>query len=142
MALCCQDVTSLIVRHLTSQGSKLLSYIDDFGGMASTEAEATHHFNSLHTSLRHLGLQEAAHKISPTQGMIWLCLTFDTINMSTLLYAYCFAGLTNTDTIHEKKMAESMQLIEEWSHKSHTTIHELWVILGKLFFMWPNNATK
>ena len=44
MGACCQDISNLIVRKLTSQGLSLLSYTDDLGGMASTEAEATSHF--------------------------------------------------------------------------------------------------
>ena len=52
VAACCQGVTSIIIRKFTGQGLSLLSYIDDFGGMASTKAEATSHVNTLHTSLK------------------------------------------------------------------------------------------
>lgn len=51
--------------------------------------------------------------------MIWLGLKFDTVNMSI--------------TIPEDKMADNMQLVDEWSHKTHANIHELWVIFC---FMW------
>ena len=32
-------------------------------------------------------------------------------------------------------MADTMQLVKGWSHKSHANIHELQAILGKLFYM-------
>ena len=51
---------------LTSQGLSLLSYIEDFEGVTSTEAEAKSHCNNIRTLLRHLDLQEAAHEDSPT----------------------------------------------------------------------------
>ena len=83
---------------LNSKGLSLLNYIDDFGGVASTEAEATSHFNSLCDLLKHLGLQEAAHKAHPPlQVMTWLGLNFDAISM--------------TVTIPEDKMSDTMQLI-------------------------------
>ena len=57
----CQDVTSVITRELGRQGLALLNYIDDFGGVAATEAEAACHFGSLQALLEKLVLQEAKH---------------------------------------------------------------------------------
>ena len=112
--------SSLIIREVTSQRLSLISYTDDFGDVTSTEA--TSHFNSLHTLLGCLSLQEATHKAHPpSQIMTWLGLRCDTINM--------------TVTIPEEKMADTMHLVNSWSHKSHTNIHELRAVLGKLFYI-------
>ena len=52
----CQDVTSLITRELNRQGAAVLSYIDDFGGVATDHATAATHFNNLRSPLAKLGL--------------------------------------------------------------------------------------
>ena len=102
VAACCQDVSSLIIRELTSQGLSLISYINDIGSVANTEAKATSHFNSLHTLLWCLSMQEAIHNAQPPlQVMTWLRLRFDSINM--------------TVTIPEEKMDDNMQLVNSRS---------------------------
>ena len=119
---CCQDVSSLIIKELTSQELSLLSYINDFGSIKSTEAGVTSHFNSLHTLIGRLGLQEAAQKVHlPLQAMTFLGLRVNTISM--------------TVTLPKEKMAESMQLVNNLNCKSHANIHELWAILRKLFYV-------
>ena len=71
VASACQDTTSLVVQHLNQQGESLLSYIDTFGVVASTKADAQDHFGCLQALLSILGLEEANHKASPpSQQMI------------------------------------------------------------------------
>ena len=60
----CQDITSIITRELNRKGAAILSYIDDFGGIAMDQATANTHFNNLRDLLARLDLQEAAHKAS------------------------------------------------------------------------------
>ena len=118
-AACYHDVISLVIKQLSRQGLKLLNYIDDFWIIAGSEIEATQHFNSLHASIKCLSLQEAVHKAS-TPLQVMLALKFDTVNMSI--------------TIPEEKLA-NMQLIKDWSHKSHATIHQPCTIWGKFFYI-------
>ena len=61
----CQDVTSLITRELTRKGAAVLSYIGDFGGVATDQTTAAFHFNNFRTFLAKLGLQEVTHKAPP-----------------------------------------------------------------------------
>ena len=90
--------------------------------MAGSKDESTQHFNSLRASINSLSMQEALHKaIPPSQVMTWLGLEFNTVDMSI--------------TISKEKLADIMQLIREWSHKVHTNIHHLHMILGKLFYV-------
>ena len=64
-----QDITSIITRELNRKGLAILSYIDDFGGIAMDQATAATHFNNLSNILARLGLQEAAHKASPLRRL-------------------------------------------------------------------------
>ena len=52
-----------IVKYLGRQGLKILSYMDDFGGIASNEFEvaATRHFDIMHATLRCPYLHDAVH---------------------------------------------------------------------------------
>ena len=52
----CQDVTSLITGELDRKGSAILSYTDDFGGVATDKATAATHFNNLRDPLVKVGL--------------------------------------------------------------------------------------
>ena len=61
----CQDATNLVSRELRRWGISLLNYIDDFGGVTSSQFEAESHFFQLQGLLETLGLQEACHKASP-----------------------------------------------------------------------------
>ena len=51
-----QDVTSVITRELNRKGAAVLSYIDDFRVVATGQATATTHFNTLRTLLAMLDL--------------------------------------------------------------------------------------
>ena len=58
-----------------SKGATVLSYIDNFGGIATDQATAATHLTNLRTLLAKLGLQEVANKASPlSQVMVWLDL--------------------------------------------------------------------
>ena len=60
----CQDITSLVARELGRRGLSLLNYINDFGGVAATRADADSHFAQLQGLLETLGLQEERHNAS------------------------------------------------------------------------------
>ena len=82
----CQSVTSLITSELNRKGAAVLSYIDNFGGVATDQATSATHFNNFRTILARVGLHEAAHKSSlPSQTMVWLGLQFDTVAMTVSL---------------------------------------------------------
>ena len=76
----------MITRELTRQGPFLLSYIDDFGGVATDKVTTAPHFKKLQDLLALLGLQEATHKAIPhSQVMVWLGLQFDIVAMTVTL---------------------------------------------------------
>ena len=50
-AASCQDATSLIGCHVNSQCAHVLTYIDDFGGVASTKEQTQVHFHQLQVIL-------------------------------------------------------------------------------------------
>ena len=90
----CKDVTNLITRELNSRGVTVLSYINDFGGIATYQATAATHFTILRSLLAKLGLWEVEHKASPpAQAMVWLGLQFDTIAMTVSLPQDKFAEI-------------------------------------------------
>ena len=68
----CQEVTSLVVKHLSKHGLHLLKYIDVLGGGGATaKAEATRQFLKLCATLHCLCLAEAEHKASShSQDMV------------------------------------------------------------------------
>ena len=87
-----------MARHLNAEGTTLRYYIDDFGGMAHTKAQAT--FTQPGLLLKHLGIVEAEHKASPpVQQMVWLGLKFGTVAM--------------TINIPQEKLAEVDKLVHE-----------------------------
>ena len=113
----CQDVTSLITRDLNSQGVTILSYIDDFRGIAIDQATAVTHFN-LRSLLAKLGLREMEHKASPpAQAMMWLGLQFNTVAM--------------TVSLPQNKLAEIQLLVHHCASKPTATLRDLCTLLGK-----------
>ena len=79
----CQDVTNIVSRELRGRGISLLNYIDDFGGVTSSQSTADSHFSQLQNLLAKLGLQEARHKPSPpSQVMVWMGFRFDMVAMT------------------------------------------------------------
>ena len=86
----------------------LHSYIDKCvcggGGVVATEPEAFHRFNMLQATLVRLGLDKAKHTAClPSQLIVWLCLQFNTINM--------------TLSFPDEKLAEVSALVADWSSK-------------------------
>ena len=65
VAAFCQGITGLILRDLLGKALKVLSYIDNFSGVACSEQQAQQHFNLLNATLAWLGLQEAVQKTCP-----------------------------------------------------------------------------
>ena len=87
-AVHCQDVTSVITRELNKKGTAILTYINDFGVIATDQTTAATHFNNLRTLLARMGLQEVAHKAPlplPPQVMVWLGLQFDAVTTTVSL---------------------------------------------------------
>ena len=83
-AVCSQDVTFLIVKHLVKYGLHILNYIDDFGGTSSSKFQVDQHFGHMCATLKQLGLHESAHKSClPVQHMICLGFEFDTNAMTS-----------------------------------------------------------
>ena len=114
----CQDVTTLITRELNRKGAAVLSYINNFGGIAMDQATAVTHFNNLKALLARPGLQEVAHKASPpSQVMVWLGLQFDTVAM--------------TVSLPPDKLSEIELLVHTWSLKPKATLPDLHTFLGK-----------
>ena len=121
----CQDVTSIITCELTRQGSKVLSYIDDFrgGGVAHDQATPATHFQDLQELLAWLGLYR---KLStsipdPPKMMLWLDLEFDSMAM--------------TVTLPPDKLTAIQDLIHTWAHKLTATLHDCHTLLGKLLYI-------
>ena len=56
VASSCQDTMSIISKHLNQQGALILNYIDDFGLLATSQAEAHDHFDHLQDLMDRLGL--------------------------------------------------------------------------------------
>ena len=97
----------------------VLSYIDDFGGVATDQAT---HFTNLRSLLAKLGIREAVHKASPPfQVMVWLSLQFDTVAM--------------TVSLPQDKLAEIQLLVHHWSSKPAVTLWDLRTLLGKLLYV-------
>ena len=122
----CQDITNLMAAELRRRGVTLLNYIDDFGGVAASGALARKHFSALQTLLADLGLQEATHKASPpppAQRLTWLGFVFNTLDM--------------TVTLPPAKLAEIMDLTQQWAVKCTANIRELRSLLGKLLHVAP-----
>jgi hypothetical protein len=121
-AACCQRTTELVVHALRQQGLDIVVYIDDFAGVASSEQQAAQHFAALQSMLRHLGLEEAAHKACPPRKRLtWLGLVFDSEAMSV--------------SIPQAKLQEVQVLVKAWSTRSRATLHSLRELLGKLLYV-------
>ena len=65
VAASCQNVTSLIARHLSSQGAHILTYSDNFCRVDSNKEQAQSRFHHRQAILDDLGLMEAKHKAFP-----------------------------------------------------------------------------
>jgi hypothetical protein len=73
-------------------------------------------------TLRHLGLEEAAHKACPPRKqLVWLGLAFDSEAM--------------TMSIPPEKLKEVQDLVKEWHKRSRATLHDLRTLLGKLLYV-------
>ena len=53
--------------------------------------------------------------------MVWLGLRFDTISMTVAL--------------PPGKLEEVVTLVGNWSHRTIASIHDLWALMGKLFYV-------
>ena len=125
----CQDATSLIARHLNSQGAHILNDIDNFGRVTITKEDAQSHFHHIQDILDDLGLVGAKHKASPpSQAMTWLGLSFDAVSISI--------------TIPPSKLADIATLVSDWKTQTHTNLLSLQALLGKLLHPPPSEFQK
>ena len=124
-AIHCQDVISLVTRDITRQGLPVLNYINDFGGVATSDfTTATDHFTKLQGLLAWLGLQETSHKAtSPATTMVWPGLLFDSMAMIV--------------TLPPNKLQEVLDLVSFWvARQSTTTLLSTGFCQALRWFLW------
>ena len=110
----------MIPREMTRKGAHLLSYIDDFGGVAAdqTKVVTQEALGSADSPWFAKGCQQTT---PPFQVMVWLGLQFDTMAM--------------TVTLPPDKLAEVQDLVHTWFLESTAKLHNLHTLLGKLFYV-------
>ena len=122
MAECCQDVTSLINRRLTSkrpQSAQLHWWLWGHGHQRAPNNSTLQQLAYFYQQPLPSRSCRQCQRSLPSHDVAGL--KFNTVNMSI--------------TIPKEKLADIMQLIEGWGHKSCTTIDQLPTMLGKLFYM-------
>ena len=71
-AMVCSRTTSAVVWLMRQRGFTVLCYLDDFVGVAKTEALAKEAYHTLLALLKYLGLNVSLHKcIEPTHLLTW-----------------------------------------------------------------------
>ena len=121
-AMAMQRVSQAIVHVHGRRGYVSRAYIDDFGGVESTQPRAQRALGALQDIMTTLGVEQAEHKIClPSQTMIWLGIFFDTLAMSM--------------EIPKEKLREIMLCLREWDCKLKATRKEIQSLLGLLNFV-------
>ena len=101
---------------------QICNYVDDFGGVESTEQRAYAAFNALGELLNDLGLQESRKKaVPPTTCITFLGVQFDSNLMEM--------------SVPPEKITEVKAEIARWARKSTISKRELQSLLGKLFWV-------
>ncbi len=119
-AMCCTRMTSGIRYIMSEHGYDSLNFIDDFAGAAQTLTSAHSAFTFMHGLLSDLGVEENTEKASPpATSMVWIGVEFDTLAMEIRMPA--------------DKIADTSDILHEWSHKASATKSQIRSILGKLF---------
>ena len=118
-SLACQRTTNAIVYILGLQGIWAVVYLDDFCGAAASYEKALRDYQAFMLLAKRLGVQLAPDKCSPpTQRLEWLGFIIDTVNF--------------TLTIPQAKLAEIVDLCNQWALKKAATKKEIQSIVGIL----------
>ena len=121
-AMCMQRTSEAICFIHGKLGFVSRPYLDDFGGAEPSHQKGLVALRTLQGIMSDLGVVEAAHKVcEPSTKMIWLGIHFDSVEMSMV--------------IPGAKMAEIMEVLREWEHKTRATRREMQSILGLLQFV-------
>ena len=126
------DAVSWVLRQLgqeTEEGRQyqVCNYVDDLGGVESTEQRALSAYDTLGWLLDDLGLQESKKKaVPPTKRITYLGVQFDSEKMEM--------------SVPPEKIAEVKSEIVRWIRKTTISKRELQSMLGKLF--WVSKVIK
>ena len=121
-AMACQRVTQAVCFMLSQAGCDVLSYLDDFMGIAAPSNAAPQYAFS-GTLLHSLGLQESSHKACPPSTQVTcLGVLFDTV---------AFTMSVTPARLQELKE----HLLPLWLTKKSATKTELQSLIGKLSFV-------
>ena len=119
-AMACTRMSNGIQFIMHEEGYDVLPYIDDFLGVAPSLEAAQAAFTRLRTLLAELGVTEACAKaISPTLCLPWIGVEFDTQAMEIRM--------------PQEKIDDTLDLLNEWRHRTKATLPQLRKLLGKLF---------
>ena len=126
------DAVSWILRQLgleteEEQEYQVCNYVDDFGGVESSEERATEAYTTMEWLLGDLGLQESKKKaVPPSTKIVFLGVQFDSLAMEM--------------SVPPEKITEVKAEIGRWVRKTKITKKELQSLLGKLF--WVASTVK
>ena len=121
-AMCMQRTSEAICYMHEKEGFLSRPYLDDFGGAEAGEERALRALRTLQAIMRELGVAEAEHKVHlPAQRMVWLGIIYDTVDMRM--------------SIPQDKMAEIMEVLQQWDGRTMTTQRELQALIGLLQFV-------
>ena len=120
-ALICQKVTNSINYMCQILGILIINYLDDLAGADSAESANKCYFE-LGKILEHCGLEEASEKACPPNTvMTCLGILFDTDSL--------------TLQVTPERLAEILDLVNNWLNKSEASLSELQSLIGKLQFV-------
>ena len=115
-----QRVSSMITFIMQQQGYSCVNYIDDLGGV-DTSDKAMRAFNELGSTLDELNILESKSKASePTTSMVFLGIKLDSVEQ--------------TVSIDAERLTQIKQLTAQWLNKSVVTLKELQSLIGVLSF--------
>lgn len=99
-----------------------VNYIDDFGGVEASHADALVAFQDLENLFNSLGLESSPEKdCPPSTRMVFLGLIYDTVNM--------------TLEVPEDKLLRATELIRHWLSSPRATKSDLQSLIGKLSYI-------
>ena len=117
-----QRVSNAVVFMMDKGGHKLLAYVDDFCGLATSQEAAQAGFITFHDLTLSLGLALAKDKtIPPSTRMEWLGYHFDSQTMEI--------------TIPHQQMTEVLQELDRWSAAEWATKTQLQSLAGRLNYI-------
>ena len=121
--LACQRNTNAIAHIFYSvYHHQYVNYINDFGGVKSSNDDAPAAFQELETLFNRLGLESSPEKdCPPSTRMVYLGLIYDTV--------------TTTLEVPEDKLSRASALIRHWLSSPRTTKSDLQSLIGKLSYI-------